>query len=344
MLVLFVAMAGSLLARADDGTTVYKNGMKSAVMIFAPGKIEGNLVSGSQGSGSVVNLSQGYILTNWHVVHSALKGADVFVHFPKWAKNRPVGEKDQYPLLEGLPAKVVAMEEKVDLAILKILQPARIPRGVASVRFPSDSPLAGAKVHSIGNPGVSGSMWVYTPGEVRSVYNKSWRVAVSQTEVAEFEVKIIEATSPTAKGDSGGPCFNDKGEQIGVTQGGIPGAANYAYFIDSSAVKTFLTKNKVKYNVNDPPPDDSSPTVAVKDTEPKKKEAEPKKEVTAADAAAEELAKQEKKAASELNFLRTLAKDPNKKTFASEQLQKFIGKYPKTEAAKEAKALLKQIQ
>ena len=45
-----------------------------------------------------------------------------------------------------------------------------------------------------------------------------------------------------------------------------------------------------------------------------------------------------------MNAIRSFAKDPTKRTFAIEALQKLIKAYPKTEAAKEAQNLLDKIQ
>jgi S1-C subfamily serine protease len=347
ILVLAAVTFAGMSAEADDtGATVYKNGLKSTVKISAPVAKTKEGILLDTGSGSIVNLSQGYILTNWHVVRDAK--TDIIVQFPFWEKGKPVVEQNRYRLIDGLVAKVLVSDEKVDLAILKIVQPVKIPRTAVSVRFPADSPLAGTKIHSIGNPAASDAMWVYTPGEVRSVYTKVWRAsAAGGGQVSNHDCKIIDATSSTSPGDSGGPCFNEKGEQVGVTQGYLKSAANYSFFVDSSAVKSFLTKNKIRYNVVDPPPEPAESTVATKDKEPSKDKdpdtSEPKKEAPKpkVDTDSE---KQEKEAASRLSLLRNYAKDPNKKAFVAEQLQKIIKMYPKTEAAKEAKALLKEIQ
>jgi outer membrane protein assembly factor BamD (BamD/ComL family) len=45
-----------------------------------------------------------------------------------------------------------------------------------------------------------------------------------------------------------------------------------------------------------------------------------------------------------LNYIRSLAKNPNTKSLAIEQLEKLIKQYPKTEAAKDAQTLLKNLQ
>ena len=109
--------------------------------------------------------------------------------------------------------------------------------------------------------------------EVRNVYKKKWTSKGIGGVRSKHEVTIIEATSPTNPGDSGGPCFNDKGEQVGVTQGGLVStvAQGFSYFVDTSDVKSFFDKNRVAYNVkSDSVPDASadSPTTNVASSPP----------------------------------------------------------------------------
>jgi serine protease Do len=328
-----LALLAPAAARAEDsGARIVQTGTKSAVQVVVP--VGGGRAS--IGSGSVINLQQGYVLTNWHVVREQNEAA---VIFPIWEKGKPVSDKDRYRQPAdlkkvGLTGKVVARDEKVDLAVIKLDAPRNVPAPAASVRFAADSPSAGAKLHSIGNPGASEAMWVYTPGDVRAVYKKKWNSAIrGGAEVFHHEAKVIEATSPTSPGDSGGPCFNDKGEQVGVTQGGLDAkvAQGYSYFIDVTEVKAFLKAHKIAFNVAN----DVVSTAAG----PEAKKDDPKK-----GAADDELARQEKAATSMLNLLRPLAKDPNRKSYAIEKLDQLVKMYPKTEAAKEAQALLKQIR
>ena len=358
MAVLAVAGSGSV---AEDGSKVYLHGLKSCVMVY-------NLDSKGQGSGSVINLRDGCILTNWHVVESGskTKSAKMLIVFPKWETDRPVLEADKYQARrDGLVGEVVASSSKVDLAIIKLIDPTKIPKGTLPVQFASDSPLAGSKIYSIGNPGASDAMWIYTPGDVRAVYKKQWVSSSGGRKVADHDSRIIEATSPTSPGDSGGPCFNDKMEQVGVTQGGLRSAVAqaFSYFIDSSEVKTFLKSKNVAFNVEN----DAISTVVKKDPEPKtdvvKKGPDPKtdvvkkdpdsktdvkidppmKVVPTVDPAGEEKIKLEKRASSELSLLRSLAKDPGRQKFAATKLREFLRKYPNTKAAEEAQELLKRI-
>lgn len=250
-------------ASPDTGTNVYLKGMRTTVFIMV--RLGPN--RGTQGSGCVVNLQDGIILTNWHVVDGA--NGNVLVGFPLWSNGRPVVEPDRYRgrkenFLEGT---VLASDQRCDLAVIKLLDPSRIPNGTAAAQFAASSPLAGAKVYSIGNPAASDSMWVYTPGDVRNVYSKKWQAGSPDGKMSEHAAKIIEATSPVSPGDSGGPCFNDRGEQVGVAQSGLSAkvAQGYSYFIDTSEIKAFLSRNGVSYSLANgnnavvPPPISPSP-------------------------------------------------------------------------------------
>lgn len=340
-------------ASDESGAKVYTSGLKSSVQVIV--EIEKGI---AMGSGSLVNKKDGYLITNWHVVHDA---KEIIVLFPIFDKaGKPVGESDRYRSQAkklALPCRVIAMDQKIDIAIIKITDMSKLPKNVQAVKFAPDSPFTGDTIHSIGNPAASDSMWIYTPGKVRQVYNKKWKSSGGDGVINSHECKIIEATSPTSPGDSGGPCFNDKGEQVGVTQGGMVAAVaqGYSYFVDATEVKKFLKKHKVAFNVAEevvvngdstPATDSSTKSEAdpKKDSKDTKDTTVVKKDTPKKDPAGDELAKQEKEANSRLNLIRPLVKDSTRKSFAVEQLNKIVKLYPKTEAAKEAQSLLKQIQ
>lgn len=89
-------------------------------------------------------------------------------------------------------------------------------------------------------------MWVYTPGKVRQVYRKKWQARLDEKTVLTFQAKVIETDSPTNPGDSGGPLVNDKGELVGVTQGGAIDAQSLSIFVDLSEVKKLLNRRSVQ--------------------------------------------------------------------------------------------------
>ena len=122
----------------------------------------------------------------------------------------------------------------------------RVPDGVPELPLAASSPEPGQAVHSIGNPGKSGALWVYTPGKVRQVYSKKWKAKLDERTIQTFEAKVIETDSPTNPGDSGGPLVNDKGELVGVTQGGAIDAQALSIFVDLSEVKRLISRRSVQ--------------------------------------------------------------------------------------------------
>src|SRR5690606_28832556 len=93
----------------------------------------------------------------------------------------------------------------------------------------------GESVESIGNPGTTDALWVYTSGTVRSVYQKTFR-----TGAGEHDFRVVETQAPINSGDSGGPVLNSKGELIAIAQAIAPNARLVSYSIDISEVRTFL--------------------------------------------------------------------------------------------------------
>jgi HEAT repeat protein len=121
-----------------------------------------------------------------------------------------------------------------------LIQLERLPGDVEALPLAPRSPRPGQRVHSVGNPGRSGGMWVYTSGTVRHFYQKKWS-SVSGLGLTSHEAMIVETQSPTNAGDSGGPLVNDRGELIAITQGGDREANLQSCFIDVTEVRSLLT-------------------------------------------------------------------------------------------------------
>ncbi|MBX9623951.1 MAG: trypsin-like peptidase domain-containing protein, partial [Gemmataceae bacterium] len=182
------------------------------------------------------------VLTNYHVVGN-VKDATVF--FPAFDGKKVVPERRYYldrARALGIPGEVVEVDKAADLALVRI---DRVPEGAAELPLAADSPDPGQTVHSVGNPGRSGALWVYTPGKVRQVYAKKWRAKLDDRHVHEFEARVVETDSPTNPGDSGGPLVDDAGRLVGVTEGGAIDAQSLSTFVDLSEVKRLLRRRSV---------------------------------------------------------------------------------------------------
>jgi V8-like Glu-specific endopeptidase len=241
-IVVSALVAPAICAQApavEDGTNVYQRVLKSTAWIHSPrgpGKV-------ASGTGSLIDLKNRLVLTNYHVVGD-VDPANVF--FPSYNHDgRLVAEKTYYTdnsIRLRWPGKVVARDPIRDLALIQL---EKLPPNVVALPLAAKGVSPGQTVHSIGNPGPSGALWVYTPGKVRQVYFKRWRAMLDDRE-ATFEAEVIESDSPTNPGDSGGPLVNDRGELVGVTQGGAIKANSLSTFIDISEVRKFLSEPRVK--------------------------------------------------------------------------------------------------
>jgi hypothetical protein len=167
-------------------------------------------------------------------------------------------------------------------------------------------------------------MWVYTHRKVTKNALKKFTSRRPETKDGlEIEARMIETDSSGRPGESGGPLVNDKGELVGVTQGGrIDGKVGL--FVDISHVKEmleskgFLPKATAKATASENKTGTAGPRPATDTSETDKKEDE---------------------AASKLRVAKRLAADGLKEK-ARERYQEIVQKYPETKAAKTAKELL----
>ncbi|WP_137792034.1 stalk domain-containing protein [Bacillus sp. E(2018)] len=141
------------------------------------------------GQGSGVFVGEGLILTNAHVVDEMTEAA-VYLN------------KNTMELVEG----IVAYDEAVDLALLKLSRPVNIN----PVSIGASSKLEkGEKVVAIGSP--LGFQNTVSDGIVSNLYELDG-------------VRVIQNTASTDHGSSGGGLFNMQGELVGITSSGIDGS------------------------------------------------------------------------------------------------------------------------
>jgi S1-C subfamily serine protease len=308
----------------DSGERIYDRTLHSTVWVLMP-------ISGTRartGSGSLIDLNRRLILTNYHVVGDDDNG---FVSFPIFQNGKLVAERDAYRAPgKRIPAKVVARDPKRDLAVLQLEGP--VPAEARAIKLAKDSPSPGQHVHSIGNPGASGALWVYTEGSVRQVYRNKIRTMDRETGKGfEIDARVVETQSPVNQGDSGGPVVNDKGELVAVVHGHLSEgqARSMSIFIDVSEVRELLiSKHFAKAPLKEPEkPMDVQPAV------------QEEKVQTAEDTAA----KKERDAARQLKYVKAFISD-GKKDIARNHCEDIIEKYPNTKAAKEAKELLEKLK
>ena len=223
-----VALAVALLtvciaqSRADGPTEdLYARTLRGTALVLTPK---------GTGTGWVIDLEKGVLVTNEHVVTTH---EQVEVIFPAYGKDgRPVAEWDDYRRhAQRFAAEVIDADGQRDLAVIRLRE--RPPCGVAVVKLAEREPQPGDRVHSIGNPDASGALWVYSAGTVRQVYRKEWRYGAGPVRAA----RVVETQSAINPGDSGGPVVNDAGELVAVVSGGRTDAALMNWCIAAAEVK-----------------------------------------------------------------------------------------------------------
>lgn len=229
-LLLAAALAPALMAApaqgqaGADGERIYQQLLKSTVWVIA---------GTNTGTGSLVDAERKLIVTNHHVVGD-LRTVEIL--FPRYdSSGRVIAERADY-LRRGRRVRGVVLlrDGRRDLAVIQLTE---VPVGTPALRLAAESPRPGAQVHSIGNPSVSGALWVYTSGSVRQVYRRTFRLKDGR----EIDARVVETQSPINSGDSGGPVVNDKGELVAVVQSYEGADARLvSTFIDVSEIRTVI--------------------------------------------------------------------------------------------------------
>jgi hypothetical protein len=338
-------LAPSLAAKEVDGAELYQKVVKSAVYILTP--VKGGH---GEGSGSLIDAEQKLVVTNYHVVEDQEK---VFVIFPRYVKGQLDTDKQGYKKRlqnnEGIKGTVICRDKKRDLAIVKLES---IPEGTAAIPLAKDSPRPNTPVWQIGNAGAVSHAFRVSRGEVSAVGDWKNEQIGGGPEALYLTCKMITATNPVNPGDSGGPLYDKRGYQVGVTESGLEGVNLVNAFVDVTEIHTLLKEQKIKIKdlavEPEPPPPPKKDTKLItppkKESaiEPPKKEASvdppplpPMKETTPAPSAADE-----KAASDKLRSARLFANgEDNRPTYIS-KLKEIVTKWPDTAAGKEAKKLL----
>lgn len=159
-------------------------------------------VERAAGSGFIVD-KQGQIITNFHVVKSALKQGKA-----ELADNAKVTV--QFPNSDAqLPVKVVGVDESYDLALLQLKDPGKLPKKAIPIPLADSNKVeVGEKAIAIGNPFTLES--TVTQGIVSAVNRRQAAL------VSGVPIPYIQTDAAINPGNSGGPLVNSKGEVIGI--------------------------------------------------------------------------------------------------------------------------------
>lgn len=160
---------------------------------------------GGMGSGFVIN-SDGYIVTNFHVVQDAK-----FV-------NVKMIEHNKY--ITGV--QVVRVNPARDIALLKANNAGELQPVILG---DSDNIKIGEQVVAIGNP--QGFENTISDGLISGIRESA-------------DVKLIQTSVPVTEGSSGGPLLNMEGEVIGVVTAGFKKEGNINFAVPINYVKEEL--------------------------------------------------------------------------------------------------------
>lgn len=226
-----VATTNSVSATELSTAQIYAS-TAPAVVFIAAAVSEGT----SMGTGSIID-TRGLVLTNSHVIFDESMKTPAQKVFVYLKPDRVLGDTDNIEnLSRRYPATVLAHDQALDLAILKIERPAE-PLPVLQLTDPARTTI-GARVFAIGHP-ENGGLWSLTTG----VISADWKdfQTVPGKDVFQTETSINH-------GNSGGPLLDEQGYQVGINSSGArvsrDGSAitgvNFA--IKSSVAKGWLSR------------------------------------------------------------------------------------------------------
>jgi putative serine protease PepD len=200
-----VSSAGNVAASSAAAcavTSVADNVLPSVVTITASGK-----AGAGTGSGEVIR-TDGYILTNNHVISPAVSGGKVEVTFAAGTT---------------VPATIVGRDILTDLAVLKVSPPKDLK---AIALGSSESVRVGEPVVALGAPlGLSGTV---TSGIV-SALDRTVEVP-AENDSSALLVSAVQTDAAINPGNSGGALVNCAGDLIGIPSAGatVPNASGEA--------------------------------------------------------------------------------------------------------------------
>lgn len=195
----FAAGLGAEAQAANPPLTprqIYKTYGKGVVLVFAT---DGS-AQGSAGTGSIIT-EDGQIITNAHVV---AKNGEPYKRIFVYLKPDKLKGSMKYDLQHRVQATLVDINEKLDLALLRMVNP---PGDLTTIKFvnPDDVEI-GEPVVAIGHP-ETGGLWTLTTGSISSV-------------IADFQgvegKDVFQTEASVNRGNSGGPLLNAYGHMVGI--------------------------------------------------------------------------------------------------------------------------------
>src|SRR5688572_4601189 len=257
---------GSASATPLTPRQIYKQFGKAVVLVFGT---DGS-AQGSAGTGSVIG-KDGQIITNAHVV---MKDGRPFKKVFVYLKPEKLTGSMKDDLAHRFKATVIEMDEKLDLALLRMVDP---PSELVTLDFVDpDAVEIGEPVIAIGHP-ETGGLWTLTTGSISSV-------------VADFQgvegKDVFQTEASVNRGNSGGPLINAYGQMVGIntciSRRAADGLAitDINFSLKSSVAVEWLNRRKLMEVAYVKPPDETAATVVAMNDPPKTQEKQPKEKYT----------------------------------------------------------------
>jgi serine protease Do len=248
---LLFASSTALAAGPMTPRQIYKSAGKAVVLVFGT---DGS-AQGSAGTGSIIS-KDGQIITNAHVISKDKRPfKKVFVYL----KPEKLTGSMKDDLQHRFNVTVVDMDESLDLALLRIVDP---PADLESLDFVDpDAVEIGEPVVAIGHP-ETGGLWTLTTGSISSV-------------VADFQgvdgKDVFQTEASVNRGNSGGPLLNAYGQMVGIntciSRRAADGLAitDINFSLKSSVAVEWLNKRRLMTVAYVRPPEDGQTVVAMAD-------------------------------------------------------------------------------
>lgn len=167
--------------------------------------------SGGTGSGIILS-SDGFIVTNYHVVEGAKKIAVTFY-----------GEEQKKF------ASVVGYSARDDIAVIKV-----DAEGLSPATFASSADCrVGDRVYAVGAPEGSDYGWTVTSGIISNPLREL--KMYSSEHVLDKKMYLLQTDTPVNPGNSGGPLINARGEVVGIVTLKHSDAAGLGFALPSTA-------------------------------------------------------------------------------------------------------------
>jgi S1-C subfamily serine protease len=189
------------IVRANE--ELYNKVALSTVMVYKTG----GPLTGSAGTGFVVDVKDRLVVTARHVVENTTGGiaSVIEVMFAETRDGEIITESKHYQskkFTSAVRCKVVYESARRDMAILQV---EKLPAGIKALELSPKLARPGQRVHVVGNSSEPfGAVLSYCRGYVRNAFHWDYMGA-----------RVVTTHIPTNKGDSGGPMVNDLGQVVG---------------------------------------------------------------------------------------------------------------------------------